>query len=221
MHLVMDVALGTSTDSILESHDLQYHQFEAICKSPQFALQVADLRKQLEKEGATFRLKAQLQADFYLTQVHEMVMDKEMDPKVRVRLIEDVARWGGLDAPEQTGTGSIVREALDAKQNISAVITKAATAQTSLLTDAGQYQRFTNAGASTYTIAPQSSVAWADNTELTIRRAAAANLTLVAGSGVTLNAPSGGTLVLTNNMTVTLKRVAANVWDVIGQTVAA
>jgi len=38
---------------------------------------------------------------------------------------------------------------------------------------------------------------------------------------VTLNAPSGGTLVLTNNMTVTLKRVAANVWDVIGQTVAA
>lgn len=107
MHLVMDVALGTSTDSILESHDLQYHQFEAICKSPQFVLQVADLRKQLEKEGATFRLKAQLQADFYLTQVHEMVMDKEMDPKVRVRLIEDVARWGGLDAPEQTGSGSM------------------------------------------------------------------------------------------------------------------
>jgi len=119
------------------------------------------------------------------------------------------------------GTGSIVQEALDAKKNISAVITKAATAQTSLITDAGQYQRFTNTGASTYTIAPQSSVAWADNTELTIRRAAAANLTLVAGSGVTLNAPSGGTLVLTNNMTVTLKRVAANVWDVIGQTVAA
>lgn len=107
MHLVMDVALNTSVDSILDAHDLQYHQFEAICKSPQFALQVADLRKQLEKEGATFRLKAQLQADFYLTQVHEMVMDKEMDPKVRVRLIEDVARWGGLDAPEQTGSGSM------------------------------------------------------------------------------------------------------------------
>lgn len=107
------------------------------------------------------------------------------------------------------------------KQDVATVIAKTATSQAALLTDAGQYQRFTNASASTYTIAPQSSVAWADNTELTIRRATAANLTLIAGSGVTLNAPSGGTLVLTNNMTVTLKRVATNVWDVIGQTVPA
>lgn len=103
----------------------------------------------------------------------------------------------------------------------STVLTKAGTAQTAALADAGQYVRFTNAAASTYTIAPQASVAWLDGTEITIRRAAAANLTIVAGSGVTLNAPSGGTLVLTNNMTVTLKRVASNVWDIIGQTVAA
>ena len=58
-------------------------------------------------------------------------------------------------------------------------------------------------------------------TEIHVRRAAAGDLTLIPGSGVSLNAPSGGTLVLTNNMTVTLKRVASNVWDVIGQTVAA
>lgn len=107
MHLVMDVALGTSVDSILEAHDLQHHQFQAICATPQFALQVADMRKQLEKEGATFRLKAQLQADFYLVRAHEMIMDKDMDPKVVTRLIEDVVRWGGLDAPAQTNGGSI------------------------------------------------------------------------------------------------------------------
>ncbi len=38
---------------------------------------------------------------------------------------------------------------------------------------------------------------------------------------LTLNAPSGGTLVMTDRMSVTLKRVASDVWDVIGQTVAA
>lgn len=103
----------------------------------------------------------------------------------------------------------------------SPVVTKDSTAQTSILSDAGQYLRFTNASASTYTVAPQASVVWPDNAEITIRRAAAGNLTLTPGSGVTLNAPSGGTLVLTNNMTVTLKRAATNVWDVIGQTVAA
>lgn len=45
--------------------------------------------------------------------------------------------------------------------------------------------------------------------------------TLTPGAGVTLNPPSGGTLVMTNGMSVTLKRVAVDVWDVIGQTVAA
>jgi len=128
----------------------------------------------------------------------------------------NLARWGGIDPATKADAS-----ALAAKQDVPTVVSKTATAQTSLLADAGQYLRFTNTSASTYTVAPQALVAWADNTEIHIRRAANANLTLAAGSGVTLNAPNGGTLVLTNNMTVTLKRVATNVWDVIGQTVAA
>lgn len=107
MHLVMDVALGTSTESILDAHNLQHHQFEAICKNPQFAMQVQSLRKELEKEGATFRLKAQLQADFYLTKVHEMIMSPDTDEKVVTRLIEDTVRWGGLDQPAQLNQGNI------------------------------------------------------------------------------------------------------------------
>lgn len=101
------------------------------------------------------------------------------------------------------------------------VIIESTTARTLALADAGAYLRHTNASASTITVPPQSSVAWAANTEVHVRRAAVGNLTLTPGSGVTLNAPSGGTLVMTNNMSVTLKRVAADTWDVIGQTVAA
>jgi len=107
MHLVVDVALGSSTDSILEVHNLQYHQLERICQNPQFVAQVAEMRKNLEKEGATFRLKAQLQADYYLSKVHEMIMAPETDERVKTRLIEDVVRWGGLDAPEQRQQGGI------------------------------------------------------------------------------------------------------------------
>jgi len=103
----------------------------------------------------------------------------------------------------------------------SPVITESTTARTLTLSDANAYIRHTNASASTVTVAPQSSVAWVANTEVYIRRAAAGSLTLTPGSGVTLNAPSGGTLVLTSGMSVGLKRVAENVWDVIGQTVAA
>ncbi|MNM46286.1 hypothetical protein D3C81_572230 [compost metagenome] len=103
MRLVMDVALNASTESILEAHDLQHHQFEKILLNPTFVLQVDDLRKQLEKEGATFKLKSQLQADFYLTTVHQMIMSQDTDERVKTRLIEDVVRWGGLDTPQPVG----------------------------------------------------------------------------------------------------------------------
>lgn len=102
------------------------------------------------------------------------------------------------------------------------IIDEASTARTAAAADAGKLTRFSNASASTFTIPPQSSVAWNAGDQLHVRRAAAASLTLTPGSGVTLNAPSGGTLVMTNNMTVTLVRTnTANVWDVMGQTVAA
>ena len=130
-----------------------------------------------------------------------------------------------FDRANHTGSQAIstvtgLQSALDAKP-VSPVIIESTTARTLALADAGAFIRHTNASASTVTVAPQSSVAWAANTEVYIRRAAAGNLTLTPGSGVTLNAPSGGTLVLTNGMSVGLKRVAENVWDVIGQTVAA
>lgn len=99
------------------------------------------------------------------------------------------------------------------------VVTESTTARNLALADAGKYIRHTNASASTVTVVPQASAAWVADTEITLRRSAAGNLTLTPGVGVTLNAPSGGTLVMTNNMTVTLKRVASDVWDVIGQTV--
>lgn len=101
------------------------------------------------------------------------------------------------------------------------VITEPTVARVLALTDAGAYIRHTNVAASTVTVAPQASVAWVADTETHHRCAGAGGLTLTPGAGVTLNAPSGGTLVMTSAMSVTLKRVGADEWDVIGQTVAA
>lgn len=103
----------------------------------------------------------------------------------------------------------------------SAVVTESTTSRNASLTDNGTYIRFTNASASTFTIPPQSSVAWGATTEIHVRRAGAGGLTLTPGSGVTLNPPANGTLVVGDRMTVTLKRVASDVWDVLGQTVPA
>lgn len=119
-------------------------------------------------------------------------------------------------------SGALVYEAqAGGTVTFAPVLTESTTSRTLSVSDAGDYVRFTNAGASTCTVAPQSSVSWAAYTEIHIRRAGAGNLTLTPGAGVTLNAPSGGSLVLTAGMSVTLKRAGLDEWDVIGQTVAA
>ncbi|WP_313105077.1 hypothetical protein [Stutzerimonas nitrititolerans] len=104
------------------------------------------------------------------------------------------------------------------KQDKSSLVTTA-TSRTLALTDAWNYLRPNTTGAITLTVPTNAAVAFDIGTEITIR--ALGNVTLAAASGVTLNAPSGGTLSMTASMTVTLKKVAANEWDVIGQTVAA
>lgn len=105
-----------------------------------------------------------------------------------------------------------------AKQDKSTVI-GTATTRTLALTDAWNYVRPGTTSAITLTVPANASVAFEIGTEITIR--ALGTVTLAAASGVTLNAPSGGTLSMTARMTVTLKKVATDVWDVIGQTVAA
>lgn len=107
-------------------------------------------------------------------------------------------------------------ELANAANSSAAVTPDTTTARTLALADAGLYLRSTNAAAVTFTVPTAS---WVANTEIHIRRAGAANLTLAAASGVTLNAPYGGTLVMGNGMSVTLKLVGTDTWDVIGQTV--
>lgn len=104
------------------------------------------------------------------------------------------------------------------KQDKSAVVTTA-TSRTLALTDAWNYLRPNTSSTITLTVPTNAAVAFDIGTEITIR--ANGSIAIAASSGVSLSAPAGGTLQLTARMTVTLKKVYADTWDVIGQTVAA
>lgn len=102
----------------------------------------------------------------------------------------------------------------------SAAVTVVPAASYDLLaSDAARYIRFTNTAAKTMTVRPQSVEALPDNGEWHLRNAATGDLTVVAGAGVTINAPYGGTLVIPTNGTATLKRAAEDIFDLMGQTV--
>lgn len=84
--------------------------------------------------------------------------------------------------------------------------------------DAGKYLRFTGASGQTYTVPEDLAVT--GHPVFNLRNAGTGNLTLVEDSGVTINAPAGGTLVIPIRGTASLVHVATNVFDLIGQTVA-
>ena len=135
-------------------------------------------------------------------------------PGVAGQFVWTATGWQAVSASNLTG----MTDALAAKQDKSSLVATAAS-RTLDLTDAWNYVRPGTTSAITLTVPTNASVAFEIGTEITIR--ALGNVTLAAASGVTLNAPSGGTLSMTARMTVTLKKVATDVWDVIGQTVAA
>jgi hypothetical protein len=78
------------------------------------------------------------------------------------------------------------------------------------------YIRNTSATAVTYTVPPQSSVAWVDNAEIVFEQAGAGQITIAAGSGVTIN--SSETLNSARQYAVIgLKRIASDVWTLTGE----
>lgn len=101
------------------------------------------------------------------------------------------------------------------------VATFAGTAHEMVAGDVGAYTRLTNASAKSWTVQPDATEPMPANAEVHLRNVGAGVATLAAGSGVTLNAPAGGTLAIPQGGTVTLKRAAADEWDVLGATVPA
>jgi hypothetical protein len=86
--------------------------------------------------------------------------------------------------------------------------------------DAGHYIRLTAGGTKDVTVEPDSTTALPANAEWHFRNIGAGDATFVEGSGVTITPPNGGTLVVPQDGTVTLKRVAADTFELLGQTVA-
>lgn len=103
----------------------------------------------------------------------------------------------------------------------SPVVEKTGTTADLLAADSGAFARFTNAAAKALTVRPDATEPLPDNGEWHIRNVGLGDLTLVQGVGVTINPPSGGTLIVPQGGTVTLKRAAADVFDLMGQTVPA
>ena len=107
-----------------------------------------------------------------------------------------------------------------AEQNALATAMIAINAQTAsytaVLTDDGKLVTMSNASANTFTVPPNSSVAFGIGTQLNIAQLGAGQTTLVAGAGVTINS-AGTKLKLKEQYAVaTVVKTDTNTWFAVG-----
>lgn len=84
------------------------------------------------------------------------------------------------------------------------------------------YVRFLSDSPASLVVPNEGTVGFLDGTEIHIRAVGNGLVTVSEGSGVTVNPPFGGTLVLAGaGATVTIKKVGENEWDLMGQVFSA
>jgi hypothetical protein len=114
------------------------------------------------------------------------------------------------------GSGNTSWVAASGGASYSAVRTQSGTTYTLVLGDAGDYIQTTSTTAVTITVPPQADVTWAADTEIYFEQNNTGQITIAAGSGVTIN--SSETLKsFARYSVIALKRVAENVWTLTGE----
>lgn len=121
----------------------------------------------------------------------------------------DGAAWVTIGGSSYTDADA--REAIHAAPS-----TQSGTSYTAVLGDAYGYIQFTNAAAVAFTIPPNSSVAFAVGTVITVEQNGAGTITLTPDTGVTLNSRAALLDTAGQYAVAQLKKVATNTWTVIG-----
>lgn len=99
---------------------------------------------------------------------------------------------------------------------IVAINAQTGTTYTAVLTDDGKLITMSNASANTFTIPPNSAVAFGIGTQINIAQLSTGQTSVVAGAGVTLNS-AGGKLKLDSQYAVcTCVKTDTNEWFVVG-----
>lgn len=104
----MELALKIDTpQNICKVYDISKAQFEQIIRHPVFIKQYQEAIEALKVDGMSFKVKARMQAEDFLTTSFAMVKNPATSDAVRADLIKNTVRWAGYDAKAvDAGAGS-------------------------------------------------------------------------------------------------------------------
>lgn len=102
--LPIELALKVAPeDQILEAYGLQRFEYELLLQNAAFVAAYKNALEMVQKEGASFKLKALLQAEELLTTSWQMIHDSDAPASVRADLIKSTVRWAELEPKKTAG----------------------------------------------------------------------------------------------------------------------
>ena len=148
-----------------------------------------------------------------------VVIEDVTDNTTKKALVSDIVSLGditGVTAGSGLtggGTSGTVELALDPDLS---TLEDTTTARTLALTDAGQLIRMNNAGATTVTVPPNSSVAFGVGAQVIVAAKGAGTVTIAAGAGVTLRSKNAALAIDGQYATASCVKIATDEWLVFG-----
>lgn len=107
--LPVEIALKTAPmDDIRIAYGYSKDEWARLPQDPVFLADLAAAMAMVKKDGMSFKLKAQLQAEELLKSSWRMIHDLDAPASVRADLIKATMRWAGYDMKETVGAGSAV-----------------------------------------------------------------------------------------------------------------
>lgn len=94
-------------DELITDLGLTEHEFELLCEDHLFKRKVREFAKELTENGASFALKARVQAEELLKVQYRIASDPETPTSVAVTAIANTVRWAGFDRKPDATEGDV------------------------------------------------------------------------------------------------------------------
>lgn len=102
--LPFELALKTAPVAVIcEAYGLDRQAFAELAADPIFIQAFEEAKAEVAKNGVSFKMKAQLQADALLATSWEIIHNDATPSAVRAGLIRDTVRWAGWDNKQGEG----------------------------------------------------------------------------------------------------------------------
>lgn len=96
--LAYDIALEYHPpEELQEKYNLPAEEYEAVASSPPVKRAVSAYRRMIDEESSQARLKTKKLASVLVEEAAAIAMDRGMEPAVRLRAIENICKYAGLE----------------------------------------------------------------------------------------------------------------------------